>query len=69
MGLHHGLICLGCYWGLMLAMFASGTSSALVMALLSAFILAKRLIPPAPWAAKIPGAVLLGLGIAFLTIR
>ena len=68
-GLHHGLICLGCCWGLMLTMFASGTSSVLVMVLLSAFILAERLIPPGPWATKIPGAVLLGLGIAFLTIR
>ena len=68
MGLHHGLICLGCCWGLMLTMFASGTSSVLVMALLSVFILAERLMPAGPWAARIPGAVLLGLGIAFVTI-
>ena len=53
----------------MLKMLASGTSSVLVMALLSAFILAERLIPPGPWAAIILGAVLLDLGIAFLTIR
>jgi len=68
MGLHHGLLCLGCCWGLMLTMFAGGTSSVLVMALLSAFILAERLIPSGPWSAKIPGIILLGLGIAFLTI-
>jgi predicted metal-binding membrane protein len=63
MGLHHGLFCIGCCWVLMLIMFAGGAMSVLTMALLSAFILAERILPPGPWVTPIPGFALMGFGV------
>ena len=62
MGFRHGLYCTGCCWVLMLLMFASGTMNVTTMAMLSAFILADRLLPAGPWASKIPGFGLFGWG-------
>jgi predicted metal-binding membrane protein len=55
MGARHGLYCLGCCWALMLLMFAGGVMSLTAMAVLTVFILAERLLPAGPWAAKLPG--------------
>lgn len=63
MGLHHGLFCIGCCWVLMLIMFAGGAMSVLTMSLLSAFILAERILPPGPWVTPIPGFALMGFGV------
>jgi len=63
MGFHHGLYCIGCCWVLMLLMFAGGTMSVLTMAALSVFILAERLLPAGPWAARIPGVALVVTGV------
>jgi predicted metal-binding membrane protein len=63
MGLHHGAYCLGCCWALMLLMFVGGVMSVAAMGILSAFILAERLVPPGPWAAKVPGVALVGWGL------
>jgi predicted metal-binding membrane protein len=46
----------------MLLMFAGGVMSIGAMAILSAFILAERLVPEGVWAAKVPGVVLIGWG-------
>jgi predicted metal-binding membrane protein len=46
----------------MLLMFASGTMNVTTMAMLSAFILADRLLPAGPWVSKIPGFGLFGWG-------
>ena len=59
MGLRHGLYCIGCCWVLMLLMFAGGAMSVLTMAALCGFILAERLLPPGPWVARLPGAVMI----------
>jgi predicted metal-binding membrane protein len=61
MGLHHGAYCLGCCWALMLLMFAVGVMSVTAMAILTAFILAERVLP-GRWAAHVPGGVLLAWG-------
>lgn len=66
MGLTHGRYCLGCCWALMLLMFAGGVMSVAAMAVLSLFILAERLLPAGPWAAKLPGLVLIGWGLVTL---
>ncbi len=62
MGLRHGLYCVGCCWMLMLLMFVGGTMSVLTMAVLSAFILAERLLPEGPWVSWLPGAALIAWG-------
>jgi predicted metal-binding membrane protein len=63
MGVHHGGYCLGCCWALMLLMFVGGVMSVAAMAVLSLFILAERLVPPGPWAAKVPGVALISWGV------
>ena len=64
MGLRHGLYCVGCCWVLMLLMFVGGAMSVVTMAVLCAFILAERLLPPGPWVSRIPGAVMILWGAA-----
>ena len=66
LGLRHGLFCIGCCWVLMLLMFAGGTMSVLTMALLSAFILAERMLPAGPWVARLPGLALIATGALFI---
>jgi predicted metal-binding membrane protein len=69
MGLRHGLYCIGCCWMLMLLMFVGGAMSVLTMAVLCAFILAERLLPPGPWVSRIPGALMLAGGVLLLACR
>ena len=67
MGLQHGLFCIGCCWMLMLIMFVGGAMSLITMALLSAFILVERILPPGPWVARLPGIALIVWG-AYIAI-
>ncbi|MCB1747801.1 MAG: DUF2182 domain-containing protein [Gammaproteobacteria bacterium] len=62
MGFRHGAFCIGCCWVLMLLMFAGGAMSVMTMAVLAVFILAERLIPAGPWAARAPGVGMILLG-------
>ena len=67
MGLGHGAYCLGCCWGLMLALFALGVMDLRWMATVSAVIAVEKLGPRhriVPAAVGI-GLVLLGLVLAF----
>ena len=67
MGLAHGAYCLGCCWGLMLALFALGVMDLRWMATVSAVIAVEKLGPRhrlVPAAVGL-GLVLLGLVIAF----
>ncbi|MGB1881089.1 MAG: DUF2182 domain-containing protein [Gammaproteobacteria bacterium] len=66
MGLRHGLFCIGCCWVLMLLMFAGGAMSVMTMLALSVFILAERLLPAGPWAARLPGVGMLICGIVLV---
>jgi len=64
MGATHGLYCVGCCWGLMLALFALGVMSLFWMAVVAAVIFAEKL---APFGARLTRAVavaLVALGIA-----
>ncbi len=67
MGFSHGAYCLGCCWGLMLALLALGVMDLRWMATVSAVIAVEKLGPRhrlVPGAVGI-GLVLLGLVIAF----
>jgi len=45
MGIEHGAFCVGCCWGLMLALFALGVMSLVWMAVIAAIIFAEKLFP------------------------
>lgn len=44
MGLHHGLYCLGCCWGLMALLFAGGVMNLLWVAAIAAIVFAEKLL-------------------------
>jgi predicted metal-binding membrane protein len=63
MGLHHGLFCLGCCWGLMLVLLTVGVTNLVWMALVAAVIFIEKVLPFGWAAAKVVGIALLGVGI------
>ena len=67
MGFVHGLYCVGCCWGLMIALFSLGVMSLVWMGVIAALIFAEKLLP---WGLRLSHAlgvafVVLGLWIAF----
>lgn len=63
LGFRYGLYCLGCCWALMLLLFACGVMHFGYIVLLSVLVLAEK---SAPWglsAARVCGALLVGLGV------
>jgi predicted metal-binding membrane protein len=63
MGVHHGLFCLGCCWGLMLVLLTVGVTSLVWMGLVAAVIFVEKVLPFGWATAKVVGFVLVGLGI------
>jgi predicted metal-binding membrane protein len=68
MGVHHGVHCIGCCGPIMALLFAFGVMNLLWVAALSAFVLAEKLFPGGKRFGQIGGAVMVGLGILFLTL-
>jgi len=67
MGVEHGFYCLGCCWALMLLLFVGGIMNLWVIAAISLFILAERLIPRGTQVGRISGLLLILAGLwAFL---
>jgi predicted metal-binding membrane protein len=63
MGLHHGLYCVGCCWGLMLVLFAVGVMSLFWMALIAVLIFAEKVFRVGPRLAPVFGIILIALGL------
>jgi predicted metal-binding membrane protein len=63
MGVEHGAFCVGCCWGLMLALFALGVMSLLWMAVIAALIFAEKLLPAGESFARAFAVALVGAGI------
>ena len=63
MGLEHGLFCVGCCWGLMLALFALGVMSLFWTALVAAAIFAEKVLPRGERLAGALALVLVALGL------
>ena len=63
MGVHHGLFCLGCCWGLMLVLLTVGVTNLVWMGLVAAVIFIEKVLPFGWATAKVVGVVLVGLGI------
>jgi predicted metal-binding membrane protein len=63
MGAEHGGWCVGCCWGLMLALFAVGVMSIAWMVIIAALIFVEKVLPRGERLTWIIGAVLVGLAI------
>lgn len=64
MGAEHGAYCVGCCWGLMLALFAVGVMSLLWMAVVAAVIVAQKILPlPQVYLTRSLAAVFVAAGI------
>jgi predicted metal-binding membrane protein len=62
LGLRHGLYCLGCCWALMLVLFVSGIMNLIWIALLSALVLAEKLLPRGLLLGRLAGLGLVAWG-------
>jgi predicted metal-binding membrane protein len=63
MGAEHGLVCVGCCWGLMLALFALGVMSLFWTALVAAAIFAEKVLPHGQRVARVLALALVVLGV------
>jgi predicted metal-binding membrane protein len=63
MGAEHGAFCVGCCWGLMLALFALGVMSLFWMAVLAAVIFVEKLAPRGEQLTRVFAVCLVGLGV------
>ena len=63
MGAEHGLFCVGCCWGLMLALFALGVMSLFWTAVAAAVIFAEKVLPQGPRLTRVLAATLVALGL------
>ena len=63
MGAEHGLFCVGCCWGLMVALFAVGVMSLFWMAVVAAVIFAEKVLPYGLRLERVFAVALVALGI------
>jgi predicted metal-binding membrane protein len=63
MGAEHGLFCVGCCWGLMLALFALGAMSLFWTAVVAAAIFAEKILPRGLALARVLAVALVALGL------
>ena len=66
MGLHHGLICIGCCWALMALMFLFGAMNLAWMAALGLFMLLEKAAPGAARAGRLTGLAMALAGAALI---
>ncbi len=63
MGVEHGLYCVGCCWGLMLALFALGVMSLTWMAAIAAIVFAQKVLPYGDRLTPVVAVALVAAGI------
>jgi predicted metal-binding membrane protein len=63
MGIHHGLYCVGCCWGLMLVLFALGVMSLFWMAVVAVLIFSEKIFRVGARLAPVIGIALIALGL------
>jgi predicted metal-binding membrane protein len=63
MGVEHGLYCVGCCWGLMVALFALGVMSLTWMAMIAAVVFAQKVLPAGDRLAPLFAAAFVALGV------
>ena len=62
MGIHHGRLCLGCCWSLMILLFVLGVMNLVWVAVLAIFVLLEKVAPRGVAISRIGGAVLMTWG-------
>jgi predicted metal-binding membrane protein len=63
MGLHHGAVCFGCCWALMLVLFVLGVMNLFWISALTAFMLIEKTAPHGRTIARAGGAALIAAGL------
>lgn len=66
MGLHHGALCLGCCWFLMMLLFFGGVMNLYWIVGLALFVLLEKTLPVGHWLGRAAGVVLVVSGSAML---
>jgi predicted metal-binding membrane protein len=66
MGIHHGMICIGCCWALMGLMFLSGVMNLAWMAALGLIMLLEKTVPGAARVGRLTGSALALAGAALI---
>ena len=66
MGLHHGLVCIGCCWALMGLMFLFGAMNLVWMAALGLAMLLEKTVPGAARAGRLTGLAMALAGAALI---
>lgn len=66
MGVRHGLYCVGCCGPIMLLLFVGGIMNLYWVGLLTALVLAEKLLPGGRWLCRLAGAALIGWGLVIL---
>jgi predicted metal-binding membrane protein len=68
LGVRHGAYCVGCCWALMLLLFVGGVMNLLLIAVLTLFVIAEKLMPYGPIVGRLSGILLLALGVMSLVL-
>ncbi|OLS17094.1 MAG: hypothetical protein HeimC2_36920 [Candidatus Heimdallarchaeota archaeon LC_2] len=68
MGSIHGIYCVGCCWGLMVALIAAGMMNPAYMGLIGIFIFIEKISSKGEFLAKIIGYVFVVFGLGFMII-
>jgi predicted metal-binding membrane protein len=63
MGIEHGLFCVGCCWGLMLALFGLGVMSLVWMAAVAGIVFAEKVLPVGEHVTRVAAVALAAGGI------
>ncbi len=66
LGLLHGVYCIGCCWALMSLLFVGGVMNVLWIAMLTALVIAEKLLPFGRWVARTTGMGAIAAGIWML---
>jgi predicted metal-binding membrane protein len=66
MGLEHGSYCVGCCWLVMTLLFVAGVMNLLWIGVLSALVLAEKVLPRGEWIANVLGLAMVAAGVALL---
>jgi predicted metal-binding membrane protein len=66
MGLHHGLLCVGCCWALMALLFVLGVMNLWWIVALTLLVLAEKTMPGRRWLPNAAGAALIAWGLWLL---
>ncbi len=68
MGSIHGIYCVGCCWGLMIALIAAGMMNPAYMGLIGIFIFIEKISPNGEFLAKVIGYVFVAIGLVVMIV-